>query len=114
MKKFVWLGLALVVAALVALAFGPGGLNPGDFVLTEIRLPRVITALAVGFASAAAAALLQLSLRTQLAEPALFGIGSFAALGTIIALIAGFSFGSFEAWLLAGLASTLGLVPLAL
>jgi iron complex transport system permease protein len=112
------LGVLLVLLVLFELGLGQAGLDLNDpagrFAILELRLPRVLSAIAVALATASATALLQLRLRIQIAEPALFGISSFAALGTIAALLLGFPFGSLAAWLLAAVATILALVPLGL
>jgi len=110
------LTIALAALVIVHLGFGEAGFDlsqPGTlFAVAEIRLPRVIGAITVGFASALATALLQLSLRSGIAEPALFGVSSFAGLGVLVGLGVGLGFGSVESWLLSFFAGCVGLVPL--
>lgn len=112
------LGLLAMILALASLMIGEAGLNLSDptgvFVITEIRLPRVLMAVAVAISAAASTALLQLALRNQIAEPALFGLTAFAGLGALIGLGMGLGFGSIGAWPLAVAASLLGLTPIAI
>lgn len=68
-------------------------------------------AFVVGVAAGSAALLMQAAMRSNLAEPALFGIGGFAALGAILAVLVGLSFGSLWSWLSAAFFAVLGLVP---
>lgn len=114
----VLLGLAALILVGLSLSSGEAGFDlsssTGLFVLTEIRLPRVLTALAVAMGLAASTALLQLALRSQIAEPALFGLTGFAGLGSLIALSLGLGFGSIGSWPLAVFASLLGILPIAL
>lgn len=84
--------------------------NPIDFVLWELRLPRVILALLIGMALAASGTALQAVFRNPLVDPFILGISSGAALGAALAL-------AFVQWLpVAGAAflGGLGAVALAL
>jgi iron complex transport system permease protein len=99
-----WLvpALALLVAtlALVSLGVGPVRLTPGEvlaglsaregdparIIVTEIRLPRMILAVAIGGILGLSGAALQGLLRNPLAAPSLFGApqtAAFAAVSTI-------------------------------
>lgn len=103
------LGVALVIAVVVALGSGAvriapgevvsillhhaglGGSNVGvteDAVLWAIRLPRVLLAVAVGAGLAVAGAALQGIFRNPLADPQLIGISSGAAAGSAIGVLA--------------------------
>lgn len=110
--------LSAIVLSGLSMAVGQSGFDPftetGLFVLTEIRLPRVLMALSVAVGVAASTAILQLALRSQIAEPALFGLTAFAGLGALAGLALGMGFGSIGVWPLAVVTSLLGLVPLAL
>jgi iron complex transport system permease protein len=95
--------LIVVVAAvaLFAISTGTAAVSPdeiaralvgdGDrrtvFVLFELRLPRVGTALAVGAALAAAGALFQSMTRNPLGSPDLIGFTTGASTGALVALI---------------------------
>jgi iron complex transport system permease protein len=91
------LALALVAGALVALSIGPyrltlaevlGALTGGDggtadVVVWGIRLPRVLAAMLVGAALAAAGASYQVLFRNPLVSPDILGVSSGAALGAV-------------------------------
>lgn len=92
----------LVLATLIAIGTGAvpvplGALLSGDteltalqrMVLTELRLPRVLLAGAVGAALALSGAVLQGLFRNPLAEPQLIGVSSGAALGAIAMIVLG-------------------------
>jgi iron complex transport system permease protein len=105
MRPALWLGGALVLLALCALAIalGPvplglrevrdGLLGVGDAnavaIVRAIRLPRLTLALIVGAALGMAGAALQGSLRNALAEPYLLGVSGGAAVGAVLAFAAG-------------------------
>lgn len=114
----VGLGLGALALAAISLTVGQAGFDLTEqsarFAILEIRLPRVLMAIAVAISVAGSTALLQLALRNQIAEPALFGLTAFAGLGTLFGLSLGFGFGSLGVWPLAVAASLLGLAPLAL
>jgi iron complex transport system permease protein len=63
--------------------------NTDRIILLETRLPRVLLAAIVGAALATAGAALQGLMRNPLAEPHLIGVSGGAALGAVIAVIAG-------------------------
>ena len=80
-----------VMAALV------GGGDAGDrLVVMQIRLPRALTAFAVGVALGTSGAALQGLLRNPLAEPGVLGISAMASLGATGALYYGFA--AVSAW----------------
>lgn len=96
--------LALLLAAAIAsLLTGPAALSPamvgqallggGDpavaAIVLQIRLPRLLLAMAVGAMLAAAGAALQGYLRNPLAEPSVLGASGGAALGAVIAIYFG-------------------------
>jgi len=66
-------------------------------VLTELRIPRVMLAAAVGAALAVAGAALQGLFRNPLAEPQLIGVSAGAALGAIAMIVVGDGIGLPEA-----------------
>ena len=65
-------------------AFGFGGPELAEVILTEIRVPRTVLALLVGGTLGLTGAALQGLLRNPLAEPGLLGASSGAALGAVI------------------------------
>jgi iron complex transport system permease protein len=104
------LWVLLGVAIVAGLAFGPYPLSPGQVlailleptglalpwtfaahevaIVHSIRLPRVALAIAVGATLAVAGAVMQSLFRNPLAEPALVGVSSGAALGAVTLLVA--------------------------
>ena len=102
-------GAALVVSLLVAVTIGPADLGVGevarvvghhlglvdevprlhDAIVWDLRLPRVLTAAAVGAGLAAAGAVMQSLTRNPLADPYLLGLSSGASLGAVAVLVVG-------------------------
>lgn len=71
-------------------SFGLGTGEPGNvMVLREIRLPRLLSALAVGATLALSGAALQALFRNPLAEPGLLGVSTGAAMGAAIWFVFG-------------------------
>lgn len=66
-------------------------INPDYEIFMHVRLPRIILACIVGAALASSGVVFQVLLRNPLADPYILGISSGAGLGTIIAVISGFS-----------------------
>ena len=104
--------LALLVASLVlAVTFGPADIAPSevwqtigyhlglvaenpvgrlrDAIIWELRLPRVLTAAAVGAGLALCGAVMQALTRNPLADPYLLGLSSGASLGAVVFLLLG-------------------------
>lgn len=83
-----------------------------DGIVWELRLPRILTAAAVGAGLALVGAIMQALTRNQLADPYLLGISSGASLGAVTVLLLGFAIvlplAAFAGALLA-LAATLAL-----
>lgn len=114
-RKLVTLGLgllALLLASLVlAVTFGPADIAPAevwqtigyhlglaaespvgrlrDAIIWELRLPRVLTAGAVGAGLALCGAVMQALTRNPLADPYLLGLSSGASLGAVAFLLLG-------------------------
>jgi iron complex transport system permease protein len=96
-----WLVVLAVAALGVALASGSGGgwralwdaLATQDSIhgtiVWDLRLPRALTAFAVGGLLAVSGAVLQALLRNPLADPYVLGISGGAAIGALAALAAG-------------------------
>ena len=107
---------ALVASVTAAVTIGPAGIAPGDVwasighhlallagrdvgepplgllldgVVWELRLPRVLTAAAVGAGLAVAGAVMQSLTRNPLADPYLLGLSSGASLGAVSVLVLG-------------------------
>lgn len=73
-----------------------GGHGSGDSetmraVLTDIRIPRILTALFVGGGLAVAGVVFQVLLRNVLADPYILGVSSGAAVGALVAISTGLS-----------------------
>jgi iron complex transport system permease protein len=127
------LALVLIASIVVAVTIGPADLtvaevwgsigahlgldvNPlsplRDGIVWELRLPRILTAAAVGAGLALSGAVMQAITRNQLADPYLLGLSSGASLGAVSVLLLGVSLllpvAAF-AGALAALAVTLGL-----
>lgn len=104
------LGLLLVASVTVAVTIGPAdirfdevwasilshlgvGVNPlsplRDGIVWELRLPRVVTAAAVGAGLALAGVVTQAITRNPLADPYLLGLSSGASLGAVSVLLLG-------------------------
>lgn len=84
----------LEVARLVGWRLGLAGRPEGvpishEVILFELRLPRVILAAAVGAALAAAGAVFQALFRNPMADPAIIGVSSGAALGAVGVILLG-------------------------
>lgn len=90
--------------------FGQSLDSSDAYILTELRLPRTLTCIAVGGGLALAGFLLQLLLDNPLAEPYTLGLSGGASLGALSALLLGlspqfiaFPSGGFVGCLLVGL-----------
>ncbi|MFD5562353.1 FecCD family ABC transporter permease [Kitasatospora griseola] len=95
--------LVALVAAVFALGHGDYPLAPGDvvrtllgdgspaedFVVNQLRLPRVATALLVGAALALAGALFQTLVRNPLGSPDILGFTQGASTGALVVVVAG-------------------------
>jgi iron complex transport system permease protein len=94
--------LLLVVAAVFSLTVGEASIGIGDllpvlrsgegmeyFILTQIRLPRVILAIAVGGSLSLSGAILQGIFRNPLVEPYTLGISGGAAFGVALTIVMG-------------------------
>ncbi len=114
-RPAVWgvlLGIAVLVSITVAVTIGPADIRFdevwasvfahvgfGDSPLTplrdgivwELRLPRVLTAAAVGAGLALCGAVMQAITRNPLADPYLLGLSSGASLGAVSVLLLGFA-----------------------
>jgi iron complex transport system permease protein len=97
------LGAVVLVGMLVALTFGSSAIpvaralaavlgsgEPGEvFVVRELRLPRILVAVAVGACLGASGTLLQGLMRNPLASPDIVGVTGGASLATVLAIGAG-------------------------
>lgn len=125
------LGVALLVAGVVATGIGAFDAGPGevlrvighhlglgtapeplvDAVIWDIRIPRVLLAIVVGGALGCAGAAMQGAFANPLAEPGIIGVSSGAALGAVVAIVVGFAL--LDTWSVAGAAFVGGLLTVA-
>lgn len=104
------LGVALVASVVVAVGIGPAALSPAevlasvgahlgigdstlsplrDAIVWELRMPRVLAAVAVGAGLALCGAVMQALTRNPLADPYLLGLSSGASVGAVVVLVLG-------------------------
>ncbi|TDJ35542.1 MAG: iron ABC transporter permease, partial [Gammaproteobacteria bacterium] len=97
------LGAIAVISLLFALATGSadigwqemakvitgGGSETNRTIVLELRLPRALSAFAVGGLLALAGTLMQVLLRNPLADPYVLGVSGGAAAGTLLAMLSG-------------------------
>ncbi|HEY9365990.1 MAG TPA: putative F420-0 ABC transporter permease subunit [Agromyces sp.] len=112
-RFWIWavaLGAALAASVIAAVTIGPAGLAPTDVVASvlahlgigeptlsplrdgivwELRMPRVLTAAAVGAGLALCGAVMQALTRNPLADPYLLGLSSGASVGAVIVIVLG-------------------------
>ena len=98
-----WSGAALVFVGLLSLCLGAESLTlaqlfdalthqsdpHAQFIVTELRLPRTLIAMATGAALACAGALMQTLSRNPLAEPGLMGISAGSSFAVTCAILFG-------------------------
>jgi len=96
------LAITLVVLSIIALCLGPSNLSPAevlrilfskgdtwdDYVIWDIRLPRIVSAILAGFSLGIAGAVMQCILRNPLGSPFTLGTSNAAAFGASIGIIA--------------------------
>jgi len=88
-NKFALLGCLFLAVIAVGLMLGPVW-NPPSAILWQIRLPRVILGVFIGFGLAGSGAVFQGLLRNPLADPFMLGTSSAAAAGVMVANLLGF------------------------
>ncbi|MDO9578390.1 MAG: iron ABC transporter permease [Candidatus Cloacimonadales bacterium] len=92
MKRNSWL-IILFAAAFTGLIFFYLKIgDPGNHIITSVRLPRLLLTFLTGFILAGVGHTFQVMLDNPLAEPYILGISSGAAFGSILAAITGFFF----------------------
>ena len=115
LRPLVVLGCLALLALGLALAIGSVTISPNALwlalqgqgnplhqtLLWELRLPRALAAFATGGLLAVAGALMQILLRNPLADPYVLGLSGGAAVGALLAMLAGLG-----ALLISGLAFT--------
>jgi iron complex transport system permease protein len=127
------LTVLLGASVVIAVTIGPAGLSPADVwasilahlgvgeptlsplrygIVWELRMPRVLTAAAVGAGLALCGAVMQALTRNPLADPYLLGLSSGASVGAVVVIVLGVGlllpFAAFAGALVA-LAATLAL-----
>jgi iron complex transport system permease protein len=122
-----WLLVLLAFAVfLTALLIGSSGIAPGRAlqallgsgdeatrnVLLAVRLPRVLAAFGVGSLLALSGVLLQALFRNSLADPYVLGVSGGAAVGALLAMIAGAAVFMVQSAAILGALSAVGLVYL--
>jgi iron complex transport system permease protein len=96
-----------------ALTGGPSGLPANvDAVVLEVRMPRIVAALAVGAALAAAGAAFQGLFRNPLVSPDILGVTAGCSLGAGIAVLLALPIAGVQALAFAGGLAAVGLVML--
>lgn len=105
----VWLSPARVLASLTT-----GRVDLPGLIVTEIRMPRLILALAIGASLGLSGAVLQGLTRNPLAESGLLGITAGGSLGAVIAIYFGFATGFALATPMFALAGAFGTALIAL
>ncbi|CCG93721.1 iron complex transport system permease protein [Marinobacter nauticus] len=97
------LALAGVLAMVISVGVGSVAISPADVLsvflgegsnlqrtlILELRLPRTLSAFATGGLLAVAGALMQVLLRNPLADPYVLGLSGGAAVGALLAMLAG-------------------------
>ena len=92
----------LSISEIISVFTNPETANPiTQSIVFDIRIPRLILGIAIGVSLAGATTLMQSSMRNVLADPALLGLAAAAALGVVVALVLGFDFGGFAAFIFA-------------
>jgi iron complex transport system permease protein len=96
------LSLAEIIAGLMQ-----GDPTPARLIMLELRIPRIVLAIAIGFSLGLAGAVMQGWLRNPLAEPSLLGVSGGASLGAVLAIYFGTAGTTLLMLPLAGLAGAL-------
>ena len=89
----VMLGSVHVAPGEVLAVFSGQGSDLARMLVLDLRLPRTLAAFATGGLLAVAGALMQVLLRNPLADPYVLGISGGAAVGALLAMIAGLGLG---------------------
>ncbi len=88
MRKILLFGLILLLGVLLAFVYLTAG-GADSNILLNVRLPRLILTLFAGMTLAGIGSVYQMMLNNPLAEPYILGISSGAALGAVLAGLAG-------------------------
>lgn len=87
--------------------------DPRWVIVTELRLPRALLGLAIGAGLGLSGSVLQGYLRNPLADPAVVGVSSSAALGAVAAIVLGVGGGTFGMFACAMLSAAASMALLA-
>ncbi|WIB59469.1 iron ABC transporter permease [Curtobacterium sp. MCLR17_007] len=101
-----WIAPGVVIRSLVGLESGPDA-----FIVTALRLPRVLTGALVGLTLAVAGALTQTFTRNPLGTPDIIGVTSGASVGAVAAVVLGGGSSAISTLVLGGgipVAATIG------
>ena len=101
------------IAGHLGLPIGASGTTLTDAIVWELRLPRVLTAAAVGAGLALSGAVMQSVTRNPLADPYLLGLSSGASLGAVCVVILGVGFALPAAAFLGALAALFATLSIA-
>lgn len=82
--------------------FGGGGSETANQIIFEIRLPRILLAIAVGGGLSVVGAVFQAILMNPLAEPYILGISSGGAFGAVLSFLIGTAFFGTQIFAFAG------------
>jgi iron complex transport system permease protein len=104
------LGSSGISAGRVVAALFGGGDDAARTVVTVVRLPRVLAAFGVGSVLAVSGVLLQALFRNPMADPYVLGVSGGAAVGALLAMIAGASAISVQSAATAGALGAVALV----
>ncbi len=94
--------ISISLTEVVKILFGLQADEMARQIILEIRLPRVLLAVAVGGGLSVAGAVFQAILRNPLAEPYILGISSGGTFGVVLSLLLGFTFFGTQALAFAG------------
>ena len=114
-KTFVWkmlvLGVLLILLMLVSLLWGRYSMNSGElweYIIFQVRLPRILIAALVGAGLAIAGASLQGLFQNPLVSPDILGVCSGSGFGAALGILLSSGLG----FVTAGLAFTFGLISM--
>ncbi|MCK9557955.1 MAG: iron ABC transporter permease [Candidatus Cloacimonetes bacterium] len=88
MKRYIFLALVAIGAIVLTFIYLNWG-NPGGYIITQVRLPRLLLTVLTGMSLAAIGSVYQLMLGNPLAEPYILGISSGSAFGSILFAVLG-------------------------
>ena len=125
--RFLLLAAFAILAVAASLLHGSSGISLRDAfaalagggdemtrsIVLDVRLPRTLAAIGVGSVLALAGVLLQALFRNPLADPYVLGVSGGAAVGALLALIAGAGAVATRSGAFAGAIITIGLVAVA-